>query len=75
MHTPAARLEHHSFTARFNRAMEMNIRRKDVEISHIAGDMEFSLYGREGSALTEQVSQLKYLGRTLYHTYDDWMEI
>ena len=38
---------------------------KDVELIHISGEMEFTLYGREVDALVEGVSHLKYMGRIL----------
>ena len=44
-------------------------------MAQILGEMEFSLYGREGVAIVEGVGQFKYLGRPLYQTYDDQMVI
>ena len=43
-----------------------------MDLAQRSGEMEFSLYVREGDALVEGVTQLKYLGRTLYQTYYDW---
>ena len=39
------------------------------------GEMEFSLYEREGGALVEGVAQFKYLVRTLVQTDKEWLEI
>ena len=36
------------------------------------GDMELSLYGREGYSLMEGVANFKYLGRPLDQMDDDW---
>ena len=41
----------HIHTERLNKAMEMRIRRRDVEMLERCEEMEFSLYGREGGAL------------------------
>ena len=48
--------------------MEICLRSRDIEFAQISGYMEFSLYGREGGALMEEVDQLKYLGQTLYQS-------
>ena len=46
-----------------------------LELDHISGDMEFSLYGREGDTLAEVVSQFKYPERTLDQPYDNCPDI
>ena len=38
---------------------------QDVEMVQRLGEMEFSLYGREGGALVKGVAQFKYLRRPL----------
>ena len=65
IHMPEASMGHHSQTDMCNRATEMQLQRKDVEISQRSGDIEFSLYVREWDSLVEGVEQLKYMGRTL----------
>ena len=39
------------------------------------GGTDFSLYGREGDALVEGVTQFKYLGHLLDQTDYDWTEV
>ena len=53
----------------------MRLRQRDVELAQRYGDMEFSLFGREGYELVEGVTQFKYLGRPLDQYDNDWPEI
>ena len=75
MHNPEARLERQSQTARQNMDMAMQLQQKDVKISHILGDIEFSLHKREGDGLVKGVAHFKYLGHTLDQTDGNWLEI
>ena len=38
-------------------------------------EMEFRLYGSEGETLVEGAAQIKYLGRPLDQTDDNWTEV
>ena len=40
-----------------------------------SGDMEFSIFGREGYELVEGVTQFKYLGRPLDQSDNGWPKI
>ena len=44
-------LINHRRTMRFNKAVEMRLRWKDVGMVKRCGDMDFNLYGREGRVL------------------------
>ena len=48
MHMPEARLWRHIHTAMGNRATDMRLQRRDMELSQISGKMDFILYSREG---------------------------
>ena len=69
---PAARLVEHRWTARREKATEMQLSRRDVDIVERCWEMEFRFYRREGDALVELVANFKYLGRLLDQTDDDW---
>ena len=45
---------------------------QDMDITERCGEMEFSLYGRQGGTLVEGVEIFKYPGRTLDQMDDDW---
>ena len=47
----------------------------DGEIAARCGEMEFSLYGEEGDERLDNVPTLRYLGRPLYQTDDDWLAV
>ena len=51
IHIPAVHMIKHIRTERRNKAMEMRLRRRDVQMLERCEDMEFILYGREGGAL------------------------
>ena len=53
VHILAARLWRHKRMASCYRAMDMRLRQRDLEMAERLGEMEFSLYGREGVALME----------------------
>ena len=40
-----------------------------------AGDIKFSLYGREDNPLVEGVTKFQYIGRTLEHMDNYWPEV
>ena len=67
----AAQLIKHRRAVICHKDMDMWIRRRDVEMAERCGEMEFSLYGRDGGALAERVSNFNYLGSPLDKTYDD----
>ena len=75
MHILAAILMKYRSIAIFDKATEMHIRRRDVEMEEMCGHMESSLYGREGDALVEGVANFKYLGRQMDHTDDEWLAL
>ena len=72
IHMHADRLFYHMKTDKCNTEMERQIRRRDVEMTVRCGKLEFSLYKEEGGEMVEGVVTLKYLGRTLDQTDDDW---
>ena len=72
---PAARLIKYKRTERFNKAMEMRLRWRDVDMAERCGDMEFSVYRREGGALVERVANFKYLGRPLDQMDYNWPSV
>ena len=41
----------------------------------MCGEVEFSLYGKEGDTLVEGVSNFKYMGRSLNQTDEDWQVV
>ena len=43
-----------------------------MDLDHRTGEMEFSIYEWEDETLVEGVKKLKYIGRTLEHTANDW---
>ena len=47
MHMLVDLLEKHKQTTRHYREIYMRLRRRDLELSKISGDTEFSLYGRQ----------------------------
>ena len=53
----------------------MRLQHNDVEIAHRLGNIEFSLYNKEGDSLVEGAAQLKYLGRTLEQIENDFPSI
>ena len=53
MHIPVAKLFKHRRTYRCNKAMERQIRQRDVEMVERCVYMEFSLYGGEGEDIVE----------------------
>ena len=57
----ADKLYKHKQNTRFDRAAEIRLRRRDVELVQRSGDIEFNMYVREGVSLVEGVSQFKYL--------------
>ena len=72
IHMHADRLFYHRQTDKCNTEMERQIRRRDVEMTVRCSKLEFSMYKEEGGKMVEGVATLKYLGRTLDQTYDDW---
>ena len=56
----------HRRTSRCKKVMEMFLRCRDEEMSDRCGEIEFSLYGKEGDRLVKGVVQFKYLVRPLY---------
>ena len=48
---------------------------RDVGLSNRVGEMKVSMYGREDYTLVEGVTQFQYLGRTLEHTDNYWLEV
>ena len=56
----------HRRTSRCKKVMEMFLRCRDEEMSDRCGEIEFSLYGKEGDRLVKGVVQIKYLVRPLY---------
>ena len=75
MYMLAARLVQHIQMDRRNRTTEMRLQHNDVEIAHRLGNIEFSLYDKEGDSLVEGAAQLKYLGRTLEQIENDFPSI
>ena len=65
----------HRRADRCEKTTEIRIRKRDVDMAERCADMEFILYGREGDALVEGVSNFKYLGRPLDQTDDDCPEV
>ena len=68
MHMSVARMIKHINTSRCNKVTEIRIKRRGVEMAERCREMDFILYGREGGALVEEVSNFKYLGRPLDQT-------
>ena len=54
---------------------EMWIRRRDVEMAERCGEVEFSLYGRKGGKLVEEVANFKYLWQPMDQMDDDWTAV
>ena len=46
-----------------------------MEIYQRAGEMNFSLYNREDDYLVERVTHSQFLGRTLDHTENDYLDM
>ena len=46
-----------------------------MDIAERCGEMDFSLEGGEGDDMVESVTTFRYLGRPLYQTYDDWLDV
>ena len=72
MHMHAEKLIFHQRTDRCKRATEMRRQRHDVELVQRAGEMKFSIYGRDDKPLIEGMKKFQYLGSMLKHTYNDW---
>ena len=75
MHIPVAWMIKHRRKERCNKATEMWIRWRDVEMSEKCEDIYFSLYGREGLVLVELVTTFKYMRQPLDQTYDDCLSV
>ena len=72
IHMPEAQLFKHRQTDKWNKAMERQLRRRDVHMETRCSDMDISLYREEGDDMVEVVANFKYLGKTLDQTDDDW---
>ena len=62
---PVAQRMKHRRTTRCEKATEMRLRVRDVEMVDRCGDTKLCLYGREGDTLVEGLENFKYLGQTL----------
>ena len=71
MHIPEAQQVNKRRMEICEKATEIWITWRDVDIAKRCGDMESSLYGRDGDVLVEGVAKFKYLGPTPEQTYDD----
>ena len=71
MHMTSARMFKHIRTYKFNKAMERQIRQRDVDMTSRCGGMDFSLYGEKGGEIVEGVATFKYLGQTLDQNYNN----
>ena len=52
-HMPEVHLENHRSMDRCEKAMDICLMRRDIEITERCGKIEFSLYSREGNTLVE----------------------
>ena len=68
----AARLFIHRQLGKCHKLTDRRIRQRDVEMAARCGVMEFSLEGGEGDERLENVTTVRYLGRLLDQTDDDW---
>ena len=75
MHMPAGRIIRHRNTACCNKDTQMRWRRRDVAIAARCSEATFSLTGEEEAECIYGVEVLKYLGRLLYLSDDNWMEV
>ena len=55
MHTQASRLFKHQQSEKYHKLTERRLRRRDVEIAAMCGEMEFNLDGEEGYERVENV--------------------
>ena len=55
MHMPEIRLWRQKWAARCDRATEMRLQQRDVDMAHRLGETYFSLYRREEDVLVEGV--------------------
>ena len=65
MHMHAEKMTRHQRTYRCNRATEMQLWKRDMEISQREGEMKFRFHNREDDPLSKGVRQFQYLGKTL----------
>ena len=61
-------MKHRGWMAIYEKAPEIRLWWRDVDMSERCMYMELRLYGREGDALLEGVSNFKYMGPTLDQT-------
>ena len=72
MHIQADRLFKHRQLDKCHKSMERRIRRRDVDMAAMCGEMEFNLDGEEGDERVGNVPIFQYLGRPLDQTDDEW---
>ena len=72
MHIPAARIFNHRQADKCNKATDIILQRRDVDMAARCGEIELSLEGEEGDKMVEGVATFRYLGRTLEQTNYDW---
>ena len=75
MHIPEARLIKHIQTARCEKATEILLIWRDVEMAERYGYMEFILYSIKGGVVVEGVTKFKYMGRPLDQMDDELMAV
>ena len=68
----ADRLFKHWQPDKCHKLTEIRLRRRDVEMAVICGEMEFNLYGGEGDERVENIPTFQYMGQPLDQTDDDW---